>query len=236
MRSSLIDKKINLFYAELYGRYGSQGWWPIADISSGRGVYHCKAPRDERDAFEIAIGAILTQNVSWRNAEKAVINLKSRGLLEPEKLMNADNEDVALLIRPSGYYNQKAVKIRGFLRWFRDYSFSFNKLKNKRLEILRNELLSVKGIGPETADSILLYALNRKIFVVDAYTVRILGRSGVVTGKADYHGVQSYFHDHFRGGTSGYREYHALIVEHCKMYCKKNPFCGDCFLVDLCNK
>ncbi|HSV95744.1 MAG TPA: endonuclease III domain-containing protein [Spirochaetota bacterium] len=203
-------------YRALLARYGPQHWWP-----------------GETD-FEIAIGAILAQNVSWTNVEKAIGRLKEEKLLAPRALHRIPGETLALLIRPTGYYNQKAKKLRNFLDWFARYGYSFARLRALDTGRLRSELLTVNGIGPETADSILLYALEKKVFVVDAYTFRIFGRIGMLRGGEGYDEVQRLFHRRFRAGTREYNEYHALIVNHGKYFCKKTPLCGECCLARLC--
>ena len=209
---------LNRIYRLLLKEYGEQGWWP------------------GKTDFEIVIGAILTQNVSWSNVTTALKNLKQRGLLNPRSLFRKPDQEIAPLIRPTGYYNQKATKIKNFLHWFRKYNFSFARLKKIEPSILREQLLSINGIGPETADSILLYALLKRIFVVDAYTRRIFTRLGILTGDERYSDIQAVFHGGFQGEVQDYNEYHALIVNHGKYICKKKPICGQCSLVDYCEK
>ncbi|MGV7930550.1 MAG: endonuclease III domain-containing protein [Spirochaetota bacterium] len=207
---------VSAIYRALFARYGPQHWWP-----------------GETD-FEIAIGAILTQNVSWTNVEKAIRRLKDEKLLSPRALHGASGETLAPLIRPTGYYNQKAKKLHNFLDWFARYGYSFARLRALDTAVLRGELLAVNGIGPETADSILLYALGKKVFVVDAYTLRIFGRIGILGGGEGYDEVQRLFHRRFRAGIDEYNEYHALIVNHGKYVCRKTPLCGECCLIRRC--
>ncbi len=207
---------LNNIYKALFKNYGAQYWWP------------------GETEFEISIGAILTQNVSWKNVEIAILNLKKNNLLSPESLYPKNEEDIAPLIRPTGYYNQKAKKIKNFLRWFKAYNFSFDSLRDIELPALRKELLSINGIGPETADSILLYAILKKIFVIDAYTRRIFHRVGVLTDNETYPEVQEIFHHGFKGNIQDYNEYHALIVKHGKDVCKKKPLCNDCCISAYC--
>jgi endonuclease-3 related protein len=209
---------LNRAYRLLLREYGEQGWWPG---DSG---------------FEMTIGAILTQNISWTNVVKALDRLREDKLLSPEALHSCTEERIASLIRSTGYFNQKARKIKNFLDWFSRYHFSFDILGDMDTSHLRGELLSIKGIGPETADSILLYALSKKIFVVDAYTRRIFTRAGTLTGREKYADIQKMFHRGFRGDTGDYNEYHALIVNHGKNVCVKKPLCEKCCLESFCQK
>ncbi|MFW5770870.1 MAG: endonuclease III domain-containing protein [Spirochaetota bacterium] len=207
---------LNSIYSRMYSHYGPQGWWP-GDTP-----------------FEIAVGAILTQNVAWVNVSKAIANLKEEKLVTPKKLAGADPDIVKSLIRPAGYYNQKAQTLRDFLSWFSRYRYSFPMLQKRDTDELRRELIMIKRIGPETADSILLYALERKLFVVDAYTKRIFSRVGVLNEEEGYQQVQEFFHRDFTGEIQEYNEYHALIVAHGKDVCKKNPLCDQCCIKTLC--
>jgi endonuclease-3 related protein len=207
---------LSAVYRALLARYGPQHWWP-----------------GETD-FEIAIGAILTQNVSWTNVEKAIRGLKEEKLLSARALHREPVERVARLIRPAGYYNQKAKKLKNFLDWFSAYGYSFSRLRELDAGRLREELLGINGVGPETADSILLYALEMRIFVVDAYTVRIFGRLGILDGTEGYDEVQRLFHRRFAAGVREYNEYHALIVNHGKYVCRKKPLCAECCLARHC--
>lgn len=200
----------------MYSHYGPQDWWP-GDTP-----------------FEIAVGAILTQNVAWVNVSKAIANLKEEKLVTPKKLAGADPGIVKSLIRPAGYYNQKAQTLGDFLSWFSRYRYSFSMLQKRGTDELRRELIMINRIGPETADSILLYALERKLFVVDAYTKRIFSRVGVLNEKEGYQQVQEFFHRDFSGEIQEYNEYHALIVAHGKDVCKKNPLCDHCCIKNLC--
>ncbi|HPI22958.1 MAG TPA: hypothetical protein PLE73_07165, partial [Spirochaetota bacterium] len=207
---------LNRVFRALLRAYGPQHWWP-GDTP-----------------FEIAIGAILTQNVAWTNVETAIAQLKEKRLLAPRALDAIPAPRIAPLIRSTGYYNQKAIKLKNFLAWFAGYRYSFARLHGVDTERLRRELLAVSGIGPETADSILLYALGRKLFVVDAYTVRLLGRLGIIGGGESYHDVQGLFHRRFRGGVGEYNEFHALIVNHGKYVCRTRPRCAECCLSRRC--
>lgn len=226
--------KTDRIYKLLLDNYGPQGWWPVLNVKTGHSVYSGVEALSSRVMFEICIGAILTQNVAWKNVEKSLVNIKTAGLLAPVALDSADNSAIAGMIKSSGYYNQKAIKIKNFLSWFKKYRFSFKKLESMETGMLRSELLSVNGIGPETADSILLYALQRKIFVVDAYTRRIFSRIGLVQADCSYDELQSFFHKTFSGETAMYNEYHALIVSHGKDICRNKPGCDNCCLHRYC--
>lgn len=213
-----MEISLNRAYRLLLREYGEQGWWP----------------GDSR--FEMTIGAILTQNISWSNVVKALDRLREEELLSPEALYRCTEKRIASLIRSTGYFNQKAQKIKNFLGWFRGYHFSFDIIAAMDTAPLRVELLSIKGIGPETADSILLYALSKRIFVVDAYTRRIFTRIGTLTGGEKYSDIQKIFHRGFRGDTGDYNEFHALIVNHGKSVCMKKPLCESCCLEGSCQK
>lgn len=205
-------EKIKNFFNILLNRYGPQSWWPA------------------ESEFECIIGAILTQNTSWANVVKALSLLKKNELLSLDKINGVSVDVLAQLIRPSGYYNQKALKIKRFVNYVKDYySGNLSGLLNEDLYTLRKKLLSIKGIGPETADSIILYAANKPIFVVDAYTQRILLRHNLITEDADYHGIQELFMDSLPEDTDMFNEYHALLVRLGKEHCmKKNPICNGC--------
>ncbi|RME64468.1 MAG: endonuclease III domain-containing protein [Nitrospirae bacterium] len=196
----------------LYNAFGPQNWWPA------------------ESPFEVIVGAILTQNTNWKNVERAIENLKAKGLLEPFALVNISEEELASLIRPAGYYNIKAKRLKEFLKVFCErWDCSIEKMKSTPQEELRKALLEIKGIGPETADSILLYALGRAVFVVDAYTKRILKRHGVIDGKEDYETIRELFEGSLPRDVTLYNEYHALIVRVGKTCCKnKTPLCEEC--------
>lgn len=225
---------LNAVYRMLLKRYGGQGWWPIINPVTFESEYNSGPGAPEEIFFEIAIGSILTQNVSWKNAANSLASLKRENILSPGQLDEVDIGALASLIRSSGYFNQKAQKIKSFIAWYRRFDFSVEELDRMPVQGLRQELLSIKGIGPETADSILLYALSKKVFVVDAYTRRIFGRLGIISGSEDYHVIQDLFHSRFRGGVQEFKEYHALIVEHGKIHCRKARACGGCVLFTSC--
>ncbi|MEO0093080.1 MAG: endonuclease III domain-containing protein [candidate division WOR-3 bacterium] len=201
-------------YQKLFRHYGPQFWWP------------------GKTKFEIIVGAILTQNTAWRNVEKAIKNLKDRKLLFPDKLFNLPASDLANLIRPTGYYNIKAKRLKSFLVFLRKrYQFNLARMNKTDTLTLRQELLSVKGIGEETADSILLYAFNRPVFVVDAYTRRVFSRHKFFSSKATYSEIQKFFTANLPKDVKIYNEYHALIVRLAKEFCKKVPNCQNCPIV-----
>ena len=187
--------------------------------------------------FEIAIGAILTQNTNWKNVEKAIENLKTNDCLEPKALFALAPKGLAELIRPAGYYNIKTKRIRNFLTFLKDEAdFQIESLKGMELIDIRPKLLSVNGIGPETADSILLYALEYPTFVVDAYTHRMMGRHGLIYADIDYHELQSLFMDALPEDVALYNEYHGLIVRIGKDWCKKKAgLCETCPLKSFLN-
>ena len=209
---------LKIIYDTLYRAYGPQSWWP-AD-----------------SPFEVMFGAILTQNTSWTNVEKAMASLREVCELTPEGILSLTQDCLEEAIRPSGYFRQKAARLRSYCRFLMDrYGGDLSGTGGYDTGELREELLSLNGIGPETADSILLYALQRPVFVVDAYTIRLFSRLGLCTEKAKYHEVQSLFMDHLEPNVQEFNEYHALIILHCKLMCKtKVPLCDECSLRDFC--
>jgi len=204
-------------YERLYGRYGPQHWWP------------------GETQLEIIIGAVLTQNTAWTNVARAIGNLKALGLLDLDRLLLASEEQVKEAIRPSGYYNLKYRRLMSVLRYLHAKDSDWTYFQKAPLEQLRRELLSIWGVGPETADSILLYAFGRPVFVVDAYTRRILTRLGRTwAASAPYAEVQRYFMVHLAEDVRLLNEYHALIVVHGKQTCRKKPLCVACCLATRC--
>lgn len=198
-------------FRRLHKYFGPRHWWP------------------GETPFEVMVGAILTQNTSWKNVERAIGNLKNNRVLDPFKLYALSPAKLASLIRPAGYFRVKALRLRHFLKFFIDnYDGAVHPMKLKPAAVLREELLSVKGIGPETADSILLYALEKPIFVIDAYTKRILSRHGLCAEDDGYNELQEYFMDRLSADVQLYNEYHALIVETGKDFCRKEPSCEEC--------
>jgi endonuclease-3 related protein len=203
-------------YELLYKRYGPQYWWP----------------GDSR--FEIIIGAILTQNTSWLNVEKAITNLKSANLLSPQKLHELPVENLAQLIHPAGYYNIKAVRLKNFLNWlFEKHGGSLESVEQMSTHQLRAELLGIKGIGPETADSIALYAFGKPVFVVDAYTARVMTRHRFIEPCCGYEALQELFTNTLPQDTKLFNEYHALLVKVGKDHCRKTAICHGCPLEEL---
>lgn len=198
-------------YNTLYGAFGPQHWWP-GDTP-----------------FEIAVGAILTQNTNWGNVEMAINNLKKEKAVAAKKLYEMPPEKLSSLIRPAGYFNIKTKRLRNFLAYLSNhYNGSMNRMKIRDTHALRSDLLSVNGIGEETADSILLYALDKAVFVIDAYTKRILHRHGLAAEKATYHELQEFFHTNLPADADLFNEFHALLVMLGKHYCKPKPKCEGC--------
>lgn len=207
----MTNNKLTEIYDLLLERFSHQNWWP-GDTP-----------------FEIIIGAILTQNTNWTNVEKAIANLKAANMLEPEKLHQIDTAELAPLIRPAGYFNIKAKRLKNFLTWlFENHQGRLENLENIRTQSLRQELLSIKGIGPETADSILLYALDREIFVIDTYTARVAVRHHLIDADTDYEQLQYLFESNLPADIKLFNEYHALLVQVGKTYCKPKPKCNEC--------
>ncbi len=203
-------------YKTLYSHFGSQHWWPAST------------------KFEVCIGAILTQNTAWQNVEKAIRNLRKEKVLSIKKIAGTNNKKLAGLIRSSGYYNQKAKRLNLFCKYLiKNYGGNLNKFFNKPIKELREELLSLHGIGEETADSIILYAAEKPSFVVDAYTKRFIERF-YAKPNLSYVEVQSFFERQLPNNTKLFNEFHALIVEFCKRHCRKKPVCEKCFLNKEC--
>ena len=231
------ENHIVKIFTLLSGEYGFQGWWPLysrrnTGIRDERG--YLKTPSKEiltpGSRFEIAVGAILTQNTAWTNVEKALENLNSAGLLDPEALIMAELPVIAEAVRPSGYYNQKAKKLKILASFLSEGGY----LDGSKYPS-RQELLGLWGVGKETADSILLYAYNLPFFVVDTYTVRIFERLRIIDGKESYEEVASRIISFLDSDPDLFGEYHALIVKHAKEHCMKKPVCGNCVLRELCS-
>jgi len=203
-------------YNRLYRHFGPRKWWPASS------------------PFEVMIGALLTQNTAWRNVEKAIANLKAADCLTPHKLHNLDHSQLANLIRPAGYFNIKAKRLKSFLNWLFDrHEGRLADLEAINTWQLREELLGVKGIGPETADSILLYAFDRPVFVVDTYTARVAVRHHLIEPEAGYAQLQDLFQSNLQQDTQLFNEYHALLVQIGKNFCKPKPKCPTCPLNNL---
>jgi len=210
-RKPRITQQLERYNQRLLKAYGPQHWWPA----------------DSR--FEIMIGAILTQNTAWRNVEQAVANLKREGLMTPRALQRVSLKRLAAMVRPSGYFRIKAGRVKAFIRFLmQQYKGDLRRMFSEPAGLLRSKLLSVKGIGPETADSILLYAGGIPIFVIDAYTRRVLSRHRLTTSKVSYDRLQRFFMDHLQPRADLYNEYHALLVKVGKEHCKPTPACQGC--------
>ena len=204
-------------YGRLLDTYGPQHWWP------------------GETAFEVIVGAILTQSAAWTNVEKALANLRAAGALSPGVLHGLDEGEIARLIRPSGYFNAKARKLKAFVEMLHErHGGDLDALLALPMGELRSLLLSTHGIGPETADSILLYAAGRPSFVVDAYTRRLFSRIGMKPAADTYQAWQRLFMEALPADAATFNEYHALIVAHGKGVCRKTPRCGECTLRELC--
>ena len=207
-RSTLMQ-----MYTRLLKAFGPQKWWPA------------------QTQFEVIVGAILTQNTNWGNVEKALVNLKNKNLLTSQAFQNISQRKLASLIKPAGYFNVKAKRLKNFISFlFKEYDGHLRKMGKEERSILRRKLLAVNGIGPETADSILLYAFDTPIFVVDAYTKRILAHHNIIGLNEDYHDIQEKFMRALKCDTKMFNEYHALIVRLGKNYCKPKPLCEQCVL------
>ena len=204
--------KILSIYETLFAHYGDLHWWP-ADTP-----------------YEVMAGAVLTQNTAWGNVEKAIANFG--GSLSPEAVLDMDMQILTDVIRPAGFFNQKAAYLKALTRWFAKYNFDVPIVRREPLNKLRPELLALKGVGKETADSILLYAFGFPNFVVDAYTVRLCERYPINAGRG-YDAVKAYFEENLPQSTEVYNHYHALIVINGKKHCRKKPACEDCPLCDF---
>lgn len=212
-----ISGRLIEVYDIFFSCYGPQGWWP------------------GDSPFEVCVGAILTQSTSWSNVEKAIINLKRENILSPEGLRDVGEEKLSKLIKSSLYHNVKARKLKAFIKFLYDeFDGELDALLTLPLPELRIRLLSVWGIGPETCDSIILYAADKPSFVVDAYTKRIFTRLGYLTGVESYDEVKIFFEENLPKEAKLYNEYHALIVEHAKTHCKKKPGCTGCPIKEYC--
>lgn len=210
------NKILRNFFDHMARFHGETGWWP-GDTP-----------------FEICIGAILTQNTAWTNVERAIANLKREKLLSPRKVAAADTATLEAALRPSGYFRQKAERVRLFSQHLLEhYGGSVARMAKRPLDELRPELLALKGIGPETADDILLYACGKPVFVVDAYTRRIFSRHGIIPADIKYEDLRAFFERNLEGDVDYFQEYHGLIVFTGKDYCKSRPQCEGCPLEPL---
>jgi len=203
-------------YELLNKRYGNLNWWPAGS------------------PYEVMVGAVLTQNTNWGNVEKALANFVKLGkTLTPELIEEMPAEELIDIIRPAGFFNQKAVYLKAVTAWFKKYDYDVDKVKSGNLEPLRKELLAVKGVGKETADSILLYAFNLPTFVIDAYTRRLLERLGFEVPK-EYDDVKALFEKELPLDEKLWNNYHACIVINAKEHCKVKPICTNCPLLEVC--
>jgi endonuclease III related protein len=209
-------KRLLRMYERLNRFFGDLHWWP------------------GETPFEVAVGAILTQNTNWTNVEKAIGRLKAEGVLEPHSLFGLDDEALAELIRPSGYFRVKTRRLKAFLEVLcGEFDGNLERMLSGDLLLARQRLLAIPGVGEETADSMLLYAGGRPVFVVDAYTRRILTRHGFLEGNPSYGEIQRMFMAHLPPDAGLYNQYHALIVATAKRYCRKDPHCGECPLREI---
>jgi endonuclease-3 related protein len=198
-------------------RYGPQYWWPA------------------QEPFAIIVGAILTQSAAWGNVEKAIANLKSAKVLSPEALRHLTLPEVAGLIRPCGYYNAKSLKLKSLAHWLGEHhDDDLSKLFANNIDSLHQQLISVYGIGQETADSIILYAANKPVFVIDAYTRRIISRLGLAPDSNNYTAYQNLFMHNLPADAQLFNEYHALLVCLGKNVCRNHPLCHQCCLNSIC--
>jgi endonuclease III related protein len=209
------SSKLRAIFEWLYKAYGPQHWWP-GDTP-----------------FEVMVGAILTQNTAWSNVEKAMASLKALDCLSPEAILALSHESLAGLLRPSGYFNVKARRLQGFCEWYLAQG-GYKTLAREETAALRRRLLGIKGLGPETADDILLYAFKRPVFVIDAYTRRLFARIGVIQGDEGYEELRYVFESALGPDVALYNEFHALIVRHAKEVCKSQPTCSGCGLAARC--
>lgn len=220
-------------YEKLLSHFGQQNWWPVSDEGKLKATYEPRSKLSAEQKFEICVGAILTQNTAWKNVEKAIENLKKAKVLTPEKITKMQKRSLAKLIAPSGFFNQKGAYLRNFCKFW--IACGQTQLFELPAEQLRKELLSVKGVGRETADSVVLYAAGKPKFVVDAYTKRIVER--VYSRRfSGYEDLQQFFESNLPQDAKLFNEFHALLVALGKEIClKKKPLCENCQLRKGCN-
>jgi endonuclease-3 related protein len=202
-------------YRLLFDTFGPQHWWPA------------------QTPFEVMVGAVLTQNTAWRNVEQAIDNLRARDRLDARRIVAAHRDHLAGWLRPSGYFNIKATRLKNFCRWYLD-SGGYDALSRCDTGTLRAALLGVNGIGCETADDILLYAFERPVFVIDAYTRRLFARLGLFAGDEPYDALRCAIERRLGPDVGLFKEYHALIVRHAKEHCRVRPVCAPCMLRSAC--
>ena len=215
-------------YNTLFENYGPQGWWPINN------EYKKRKNLTQEEKFEIIVGAILTQNTAWTNVEKALGELRKNKCLSVNAILQTKKETLAAYIKSSGYNNQKAERLKIVANFLLQYPIE--ELQAMEIQELRALLLSVKGIGPETADSIILYAFNKPSFVIDTYTKRIMSRIGLCRKEVAYDELQQQIATNIQQDAEPYNEYHALLVEHAKRSCQTKPVCQSCILNKVCEK
>ncbi|MEE4243747.1 MAG: endonuclease III domain-containing protein [Desulfopila sp.] len=213
----MAENVFGQIFATLFAHYGPQCWWPA------------------ETPFEMAVGAVLTQNTNWKNASKAIFSLKQANLLSPLSIDSISHEELAFHIQPAGYYNLKAKRLKNLVRMLvEEYGGDLKLLAESDWRESREKLLSVKGVGEETADSILLYACSQPVFVVDTYTHRVFSRHNLLEEECSYSDIQERFMDNLPADAALFNEYHALIVRVAKDFCKKtSPLCSDCPLSGL---
>ena len=230
----MFPKKASLknIYNTLLKEYGTQRWWPTTPRGKEKPVYN-SGPKNEQQIFEVMVGAILTQNTAWQNVEQAIVNINREKIMNPEKLNNLSKCFIAKTIRPSGYFNMKAQKLKNLAVFIVNNPIKI--IKKLPANKLREKLLEVNGIGPETADSIILYAFNKPTFVIDAYTKRIFSRLGLCHESVSYDELQKLFTDKLPCEAELFNEYHALIVKHAKESCRKTPLCSECCIKEKCS-
>ncbi len=212
----LDGRRLRAVYRRLLTAYGPQHWWP-GDTP-----------------FEVMIGAVLTQNTAWVNVERAIANLRAADALSPQAIAAAPHGRLAAWLKPSGYFNLKAGRLQAFCRWYLEVG-GYDALAAWETAALRHALLAVHGIGPETADDMLLYAFERPVFVVDAYTRRLLTRLGMLEGEVGYERLRGALESALGADVALFNEFHALVVEHAKRHCRRRPRCAECPLMAGCH-
>ena len=207
----MAKRTLDDYYDRMFQHFGTTGWWPAGS------------------EFEVAIGAILTQNTVWSNVEKAIVNLKAAKLMRPKRIVECEPSRLETALRPSGYFRVKAKRLRAFCEYLNArHRGSMKRLAKLPLPELRNELLALHGIGPETADDIILYACHKLVFVVDTYTRRILSRHGLVDPAIGYDDLRALFETRLDPQVDTFKEYHGLLVWTGNRFCRRTPRCGEC--------
>jgi len=233
-----MKNNLLFIYEKLFEFYGSQGWWPVIFEErknfADTGGYHKDSvifSQRTTDRFEISAGAVLTQNTNWNNVYKSLLDFKKYSITNPEIFLESGEESIKKIIRRTGYYNQKYLKLYNLVSFMHS-----NNYFETPFDISSEALLGLWGIGEETADSILLYAFNRKVFVIDAYTKRIASRLDSSLKFKKYNDFQKYYIENIPDDIEIYNQYHALIVKHCVEICRKKPCCDKCVLFSYCDK